>query len=299
MNIFLRYILAILIFFIGFIGNSTGLIVFIRISSKTFPTRIIFIIYAFINLSCLFYTIIKFLIRNILSVLLYDLSISFCKLGYFLDFFLLSVANYILAFISMERFLSIKFSKLNTFKKKLNQFIFIFIIVTYNFLLYTPSIYFLSFVNKTNSSACDYIKKEYDNLMSLMDLINSSLMPFLIMFMFSGLLIQTVLKSRLRLLNLANQRDRIKLRKDIQLSVSLVVFNLAFLLLNAPHTIYHLVSTNANTDLHDALYFLSWCSFCIDFYILFAFNSIFRKNVLSIFHIQENRFFSSFLSITQ
>jgi hypothetical protein len=177
----------------------------------------------------------------------------------------------------MERFLSIKFSKLNTFKKKLNQFIFIFIIVTYNFLLYTPAIIFASFVNKTNSTECDFIKKEYDDLMSLMELINSSLVPFVIMLIFSGLLIQTVLKSRLRLLNLANQRDRIKLRKDIQLSVSLVVFNLAFLLLNAPHTIYHLVSTNANTDLHDALYFLSWCSFCIDFYILFAFNSIFRK----------------------
>ncbi len=291
MNIFLRYILAILIFFIGFIGNSTGLIVFIRISSKTFPTRIIFIIYAFINLSCLFYTIIKFLIRNILSVLLYDLSISFCKLGYFLDFFLLSVANYILAFISMERFLSIRFSKLKTLKKRFNQFIFIFIIIAYNFLLYSPTIYFASFVNKTNSSACDYIKKEYDNLMSLMDLINSSLMPFLIMFMFSGLLIQTVLKSRLRLLNLANQRDRIKLRKDIQLSVSLVVFNLAFLLLNAPHTIYHLVSTNANTDLHDTVKYISSISFCIDFYILFVLNSIFRKNVISIFHFVRNVFF--------
>jgi hypothetical protein len=192
----------------------------------------------------------------------------------------------------MERFLSIKLSKLNTFKKKLNQFIFIFIIVTYNFLLYTPAIIFASFVNKTNSTECDFIKKEYDDLMSLMELINSSLVPFVIMLIFSGLLIQTVLKSRLRLLNLANQRDRIKLRKDIQLSVSLVVFNLAFFLLNAPHTIYHLITTNANTDLHDTVKYISSISFCIDFYILFVLNSIFRKNVISIFHFMRDKFFS-------
>ncbi len=183
-------------FFLGLIGNSTGLIVFIRISSKIFPTRIIFIIYALINLLCLFYLFTKFLIKNIFSVLFYDISVSLCKIGYFLDYFLLSVANYVLVFISMERFLSIKFSKLNTFKKKLNQFISIFIIVTYNFLLYTPSIYFLSFVNKTNSTECDFIKNEYNNLMSLMEFINSSLVPFVIMLIFSGLLIQTVLKSR-------------------------------------------------------------------------------------------------------
>jgi len=291
MIIFLSYIIAILIFFLGLIGNSTGLIVFIRISSKIFPTRIIFIIYALINLLCLFYLFTKFLIKNIFSVLFYDISVSLCKIGYFLDYFLLSVANYVLVFISMERFLSIKFSKLNTFKKKLNQFISIFIIVTYNFLLYTPSIYFLSFVNKTNSTECDFIKNEYNNLMSLMEFINSSLVPFVIMLIFSGLLIQTVLKSRLRLLNLANQRDRIKLRKDIQLSVSLVVFNLAFFLLNAPHTIYHLITTNANTDLHDAVKYISSISFCIDFYILFVLNSIFRKNVISIFHFVRNVFF--------
>jgi len=94
------------------------------------------------------------------------------------------------------------------------------------------------------------------------------------------------------LLNLANQRDRIKLRKDIQLSVSLVVFNLGFFLLNAPHTIYHLITTNANTDLHDAVKYISWCSFCFDFYVLFVLNSIFRKNVISIFHFMSDKFFS-------
>lgn len=111
-------------------------------------------------------------------------------------------------------------------------------------------------------------------------------MPFLIMLISPGFLNYHIMKSRFRLLNLANQRDRIKLSKDIKLSVSLVLFNLSFLLLNLPHSIYHMFSTNIKTDLHDAFYYLSLFSFSIDFYILFFSNTIFRKGVLMLFYFK-------------
>ena len=108
-------------------------------------------------------------------------------------------------------------------------------------------------------------------------------MPFLMMLISSGFLVYHIMKSRFRLLNLANQRERIKLRKDMKLSISLVLFNLSFLLLNLPHSVYHMFSTNIITDLHYSVYYLSFFIFLVDFYILFLSNSVFRKGALELF----------------
>ena len=137
----------------------------------------------------------------------------------------------------------------------------------------------MSLNNISNKTQCDFIDLKYTYLYGNIDLVNSTILPFLLMIIFSSLLIYSIFKSRLRMLTLSNRNDKIKLRKDIQLAVSLVFFNVFYLVLNLPHCIYHLV-LNSIYEWHDFVFYLSWFSYCLEFYILFLINSVFRKEFL-------------------
>jgi hypothetical protein len=75
-----------------------------------------------------------------------------------------------------------------------------------------------------------------------MDLIDFILKPFILMIIFSTLLIITIFKSRSKVNNSLKENKR--LRKDIKVSISLLSMNLLFNLLNLPDEIdlfYHLI----------------------------------------------------------
>ena len=124
---------------------------------------------------------------------------------------------------------------------------------------------FDKFRDENSETVCSVEDINQKFMLSLLDMVCATLLPFCVMFLFTILLIYTILKSRFRILNLSTQRDRYRLRKDIKLAVSSVLFNLLFVILNLPHSIYHLLFTNFTTDLHDALYYFSLISFCINY----------------------------------
>jgi hypothetical protein len=280
MNVYFRRFLLISITLFGLFGCIIGLIVFIR---KPFPGRMIFITLALLNIASLFYNSIQYYFDYYASGI-DGWSNETCKINNFLFYFLNSVTDFILAFISFERLFEIKYAATNPFKKKRFQILAIIIITIYNLILYSPVMYFISLVNVSNSTSCSFTSSDISLIVRAVDLINSVLISYLLIFIFSASLIYHIFKSRLRLLNLANQQDRIKLRRDIRFAFTLVLSNLAYFFLNSPHNIYHvIITTNNRNDLHDILYYLSWFSICIDFYILFFSNSIFKKEVLKIF----------------
>ena len=155
--------------------------------------------------------------------------------------------------------------------------------------LYSPLFVFPFLNNRTNitqDDICDFstIEKE----IRIIDLLNSSIVPSILMFTFSVLLIHTIFESRLRILRINNQQDRSRLRKDIQFAISSIALNVLFFLSNTPICIYNLLTiTNNLNDLHDV--FISFFHFglCINFYVLFSFNSIFRKEALILFRIKK------------
>ena len=153
---------------IGLIGNTIGVIVFTKKSFMSFPIRIVFIIDACMNMASLIFYYFIFAFNNLNPTRIYNVSIRWCKMGYFFLYLFNSIDRYILVFISIGRLLTVKYSDVQFFQYKWFQLLIICIIVFYNIKLYSPTIFFVTLINQTNTTAkCDFIETETDNLMSL------------------------------------------------------------------------------------------------------------------------------------
>ncbi len=114
-------------------------------------------------------------------------------------------------------------------------------------------------------------------------------LAFILMLLFSILLVHTILKSRLRILRLTNQRDRNRLKKDIQFAISSIFMNLSYLLIYLPAGIYPFILNELSTDLYYNVFVsLVYINYCDHFYILFCFNSVFRYRVLILFGLKPS-----------
>ena len=162
-------------------------------------------------------------------------------------------------------------------------------VIIYNLTLYSP-LFIFSFLNNntniTENELCDFSLVEKE--IRIIDLLNSSLVPFVLMFSFSVLLIHTIIESRLRILRIKSQQDRLRLRKDIQFAISTIALIVSFFLLNSPIALFNLFEKKEqNNDLHDVFISVFHLGLCINFYALFFFNSIFRKETLALFKIKK------------
>lgn len=84
------------------------------------------------------------------------------------------------------------------------------------------------------NTICYFTSRDNQIIITSLDLINNVLLPSLLMFFFSILLISSIFKSRRRV-NLNNsERENDRLRKDIKFSISSLLMNLLFILLNLP-----------------------------------------------------------------
>jgi len=183
--------------------------------------------------------------------------------------------------------------KFSLIKQQWFQALAVCVVAAFNLGIYVPTFFVYVLFQNNNSTVCwPRINKTF---IDTLDLVNSNLVPFLLMFTFTNLLVYSVFKSRLRILRLNTPRDRVRLRKDIKFAVSSVFFNLFFVILNLPHSVYHLMFTNNQTNLHDGLYFFSLIGFCINFYILLVTNSIFRKKFLILIRMRNSSSLFSFL----
>ena len=113
-------------------------------------------------------------------------------------------------------------------------------------------------------------------------------LPFVMMMIFSSLLIRTILKSRVKILRSTSQRNRNSLRKDIQFAISSISLNFFFLFTHLPFSIYVLIGYDSLTDLYwNYLGSLVFLDLCDHFYILFFFNSVFRRELLILFRFKS------------
>ena len=125
----------------------------------------------------------------------------------------------------------------------------------------------------------------FPKFLLLMDLFNSTLIPFALMLTFSILLIITIFKTRLRLLSFTSPNDRKKLIKDVKFSLTSIMLNFSYILLNLPICIISFY--DFSDEIITFTYLLFCLNYCINFLILIVFNSIFRKECLVLFGIKQ------------
>jgi len=289
MNIFLRWVLRSIILCLGIFGNLTGLVVFLGKGLKNFPPRRIYTALAIVDTS--FITIVITLdFLNNLGFKFKELNEYSCKITYYVGYFLSPISAWLLVFISLHRYISIRFQSVKIFNKPLFQIGVIGAIIAYNLILYSPILFLVSFIN-TNRTENNETKCVFSNnkrfYMTIIDFINAVKLPFLFMLILSILLIFTIVKSRLTIIRMTNNVDKKKLRKSIQFAISSIFSNLIFLVLNFPFTISLIIYFES--ELQDYLDCLYYFSFCVNFYILFCFNSVYRNGVFKLARIRKSK----------
>jgi len=286
-SITLNFILKGLLLLSGLFGNLMMILVFSRKEFIKFPSRNIYIFLVIFNSITLIYFISNDLLVNF-GIIWYNASEFSCKLYLYLRPTFAS--QYLLVFISIERFITIRFPKNKIIKKKKFQATVVFVLIACNLLVYHPILQKISYKNQTiNASITNEIKcldfsDEIRKIIGLSFIIYYAGLPFILMLIFSILLICTILKSRLRILRLNNQHDRNRLKKDIQFAISSIFMNVFYLALTLPFGVYPLISGDLLTNFYvNILMTLAYITLCDSFYILFCFNSVFRREVLILF----------------
>ena len=209
MNNFSEWILRSLLLGLGILGNFIGLIVFLRKRSKNFPPRRIFIALSVVDSSFLAYSVISnFLIfGNISFKKSYDTA---CKINNYIGYFLSPISSWLLVFISLHRFVSIAFRNQKLINKPLFQIGVIIAILVFNLMLYAPILFFSALVSNTryNDTICLYHEPNRFLLMTIIDLVNAVLLPFILMLILSLLLIRTIINSKLRIIRMTNNNEK-------------------------------------------------------------------------------------------
>ena len=294
MNFFLKWILRILLLIIALIGNLIGILIFSRKSfRKKIKSYLFYILVASIDSIYIIYAILKDLLSN-LEIKLVLFSKDSCKIIYYLNYSIGPISAWILVFISIEKYISIRYPKF-IFIYELNlQIILMLLILFFNLAYYLPITFFTNiyydFDNLTNITrvSCHLIKKEDYAVINLIDFFNSTLIPFIFMVIFSTLLIHTILRSRQRILRYGTNLNRNQFRKDVKFAISSITLNIFFVVTNAPICIGNFIDSISNdSDLFQSFYCIYYISFIDNFYVFYFTNSIFRNEVHRILNIKK------------
>ena len=286
MTLIINYIFITILLIIGLLGNLIGLIVFSKLDTKRFSSRNIFISLAVVDTINMCILSVNLFLRekNIFMELLSDLSCKLIKSLFSHAFE--ATSSWLLVFLSIDRFISIRFQNA-IFNKKISfQCIIIFSILILNLVVYTPKAILNEHTtyNISNQSnfACQNKKYNTRIILEVIDFLNSTLIPFLLMLFFSIQLIYVIFKSRLRIIRITNQLARNRLRKDIKFAITSIILNFMFFIFNLPISLANFFSVEVNSDLFHIVIYIFFASFGVNFYILFFFNSLFRKKVCSL-----------------
>jgi hypothetical protein len=210
-----------------------------------------------------------------------------CQIYDFFNYALDALSPWCLVYISVEKFISIAYpGKRLIFKKERNQIIFFIILCLFNFIYHLNIPFSVEIETINNLTLCFFNSYENQIIISNMDLFNYILIPFFLMILFSFLLIRSIFKARRRVDINNSDREHKRLRQDIKVSLSLLLMNLIFILLNLPLTIGLLLPTSYyNLDLYVLLSYIFNISSAINFYLILLTNSLFRQEFYSLFKI--------------
>ena len=220
-------------------------------------------------------------IPRVLGLNLIIISSVGCKIYQYFNYGLDALSPFCLVYISVEKFISIAYPNKRLILKKKNIQIYYFVsLCVFNIFyhLNVPISYDTVAISNT-TTICFFNNDENQLTVTLMDLIDFILIPFILMIIFSTLLIITIFKSRSKVNNSLKENKRLK--KDIKFSISLLSMNLLFILLNLPDEIDLFLPFN--NEIYSPLAQLCNLSFAINFYLILFTNSLFRKEFISLF----------------
>lgn len=292
---YLMIILPLSTLILGIIGNVVGFLVFTRKRFYKLSVRNICRFLAVTDTICLIQ-----IIEDYSTFAPRSFSHISCKILRFFNFSLGPISAWLLVYITIERFISIAFPKKSVlFQKRKYQVSFVVIITAFNTVFYLPVIVFVKLLENTENISqnltpsepnCDFETYGLKTVISLLDLANSTLLPFFLMFVNSVLIIYSIFKSRKRMVSKgpANKANK-SLKKDIRFAITTIFLNVIFFILNLPICAIGFLSIEFSFLFIQTTVYIYYCNFAVNFYIFFFFNSIFRDECLIMFGLRKLR----------
>lgn len=284
---------------ISLIGVVANILAFIIFSRKKFQNTIFSIYFRFFiifDTLSLMLPINKLLEMNF-NIIIADISDSLCKFRYYYAYVSVPISGWTLVVISIDRFLSVSCSGRFHFRKKKGFHITMaFIILIFNLSYYIPNLFYY-IETKTNYSNETNLTIEYSKCqnpgfaLEIMDLFQSTLVPFLLMIFFSSITIKSLFESRIRA-NLKNGH-----RKDIRFAITSISLNILFLVMNLPYFIVSILNQHTNIFENNFLLFkfiisttlgLLYSNAATVFFVNILVNRLFRNEFKKIFNCNKN-----------
>jgi len=264
-----KYWFPVIVFLLGIIGNILGCIVIWSPKLANIGPQLTY----------------KFLF---ISDTVYLMQIIGTYLQYGFD---IQLTYVLLCYISIDRYISIKYpAKRFAFRKTNTQIIFFLIVFIYNSVFYLPIYFLVKLNNVTNITTnktylkCE-IHPETGEIIFLMDIVNRVIIPFGLMLFSSILLIRELFRSRTRIVENFLAEENKTFYSEIRLATTCICLNLIFILFNLPISIIDLFPSLFTINLYLYFFYLFYLSYAINFIILFITNSLFQNEFFNIFKI--------------
>jgi hypothetical protein len=159
-----------------------------------------------------------------------------CKIFSYFDYALSEISPWLLVYISIEKFISISYSSRRKIMRSMkNQILFFICLSMVIFIGNIDEAFFNDIVVYDSSNEkflrCATINSEFQDISSIVFFVIQALLPFILMIVFSSLLILNIFKSRIQITN--NKR----LKKGTKFAVSSLSMNVLFAILNFPNSV--------------------------------------------------------------
>jgi hypothetical protein len=299
-NILIRdinIIYPLLIIPFGTIGNLLTLIVYTRRKFWNTPFGFYNSCLAIVDTLILYVGSLKFYLSASNTIDITTHSLFGCKFFTAGIYVLPQFSAWIIVLISVERLIAIRALKNFFFVKKRNfQFVSLVAIFVLILVINFPNILYLqlkenSFDNSTFKK-CDLDSSLFThNFRNVIDLLAYTLAPFILMTTCSVFISITIIQSKLKFRSIRHR----SMRRQYQLSFTLIFTNVVFLLFNLPICIVMIIKNSRNLDIYDPQLelaytianILSYINFSISVFINFAINRLFTQQFLKIFCIES------------
>jgi hypothetical protein len=312
-----------IVFLAGFIGNILAFIVFSRSAFKNASFSIYFRTLALIDLTVLLLMLNRFIDLKF-NIRIIRISKSLCGIFPYLAYSLPSISSHLLVIISFDRVISIYGpTKYLIRNKKSFQIITCASILIFNFAFYIPTVAWFKFViadgseidlDNENNTLIDtdcILLDNYTQIFYWMDVLNSLLIPFLVMSTITFITMNILFKSRKRV-NLISSVEYSVRGRDFKFARTSVLLNMIFLTFNMPLFVYTIlydvlkdengrfqIEASINILISSILLLVYYCNYGSTFFIHLLFNQIFRNEFCCLFRKKQSHLAKLILQINK
>ena len=309
------------ILFLGLAGNLVSLTVLLRKKLTKIGPRNIYRLLFVVDL----FILMKLMHSNIWQSLIIS-SNNACKISVYFIISILTISPWLLVYISVEKFISIKYPAFkHILRQKRNQLVYFLVVIAFNFTYNMPILLFFEVTEEINSDEeyeenilsnittnnqskllCITIGNKSDKAISYMDLVSRVIIPSLLMIISTALLLFTLFRSRFRFTPNYTKRQNRTLKRDVRLAISSILINIIYILLSLPVSMMtFLTDFLSNDHLFNVVYsiftYLFISTYAINFFLIILTNSLFRNECKTLFKTKKYIFalifiFSFFLT---